>query len=63
MDHPPTMRLELVSADGATAVEYALMLVFIAVVIIAAVVILGTQTSATFDCAADEIAAGGTAGC
>lgn len=62
MDHP-TMRASLTSADGATAVEYALMLVFIAVVIITAVVILGNQTSATFDCAADELAAGGSAGC
>jgi pilus assembly protein Flp/PilA len=34
---------------GATAVEYALMVALIAVVIIAAVTLLGTEASETFD--------------
>lgn len=57
MDHPQAMRARVATSEGATAVEYALMLVFIAVVIITAVVVMGTQTSATFDCAADELEA------
>ena len=35
--------------DGATAVEYGLMVALIAVVIIAAVTLLGTNLSATFN--------------
>ncbi|MDP9330912.1 MAG: Flp family type IVb pilin [Actinomycetota bacterium] len=35
--------------DGATAVEYALMVALIAIVIIAAVAFLGNQTSAQFN--------------
>lgn len=34
--------------DGATAVEYALMLALIAVVIVGAVTLLGTSTSSTY---------------
>ncbi len=45
--------------EGATAVEYGLMVALIAVVIIVAVVALGNQTSSTFQCTADSIAAQG----
>ena len=45
--------------EGATAVEYGLMVALIAVVIIVAVVALGNQTSSTFQCTADSIAAHG----
>ena len=40
---------------GATAVEYALMVSLIAVVIIGAVTILGTNVSDAFDAVADKI--------
>lgn len=43
------------SDQGATAVEYALMVTFIAMVIIAAVVILGTNLSAIFADASTRI--------
>lgn len=49
--------------DGATAVEYGLMVALIAAVIIVAVVFLGQETSGTFDCTAQEVKARGTAGC
>ena len=39
----------LVSEDGPTAVEYAVMLAFIIVVCIAAIQALGTNTSAVFN--------------
>jgi pilus assembly protein Flp/PilA len=39
----------LVSEDGATAVEYAVMVALIAAVIIASVQTLGNNTSSTFD--------------
>lgn len=44
--------------DGATAVEYAIMVALIAAVIIIAVVALGTNASSTFDCVADAIPSG-----
>jgi Flp pilus assembly pilin Flp len=37
------------SEDGATAVEYALMIALIALVIVVAVTFLGQQTSAVYD--------------
>jgi pilus assembly protein Flp/PilA len=48
--------------EGATAVEYGLMVALIAVVIIGAVVILGNNLDATFTEVGDEIggAGGGT---
>jgi pilus assembly protein Flp/PilA len=49
-------RLNLKSEVGATAVEYGLMVALIAAVIIAAVAVLGTQTSDTFQCTSDSIA-------
>lgn len=48
--------------EGATAVEYGLMVALIAVVIIVAVVALGNQTSSTFDCTATAIENKNTAG-
>ena len=42
---------------GATAVEYALMVALIAVVIIAAVSFLGTSASDQFDCVGQSVAA------
>ena len=43
-------------AEGATAVEYGLMVALIAAVIIIAVVFLGRETSTTFSCTAESIA-------
>ncbi|MFA5890055.1 MAG: Flp family type IVb pilin [Actinomycetota bacterium] len=51
-----TARLGVKSERGATAVEYGLMVALIAAVIIAAVVFLGQQTKATFDCTATSVA-------
>jgi pilus assembly protein Flp/PilA len=48
-------RLRLENEHGATAVEYALMVAFIALVIISAVVLLGTNLSAIFVEARDKI--------
>ncbi len=42
------VRQRLSSEDGATAVEYALMVALIAMVVIAAVVFLGVSTNQTF---------------
>jgi len=50
-------RLNVKSERGATAVEYGLMVALIAAVIIAAVVFLGQQTSTTFTCTANSVAA------
>lgn len=41
--------------DGATAVEYALMVAFIAIVIIAAVFVLGQNLNSLFNAAAQSI--------
>ena len=49
------MRLDLGDQVGATAVEYAIMVSLIAVVIIGAVVALGTTTNAMYDCAASAV--------
>jgi pilus assembly protein Flp/PilA len=43
--------------EGATAVEYALMVALIAVVIIAAVTLIGQESSETFQNVADNIGA------
>ncbi len=43
-----TVRDRLLEARGATAVEYALMLALIAMVIFASVAFLGTQTNGSF---------------
>jgi pilus assembly protein Flp/PilA len=58
-------RLNVKSERGATAVEYGLMVALIAAVIIAAVALLGTNTSSKFDCVADAVGAapGGAAPC
>jgi pilus assembly protein Flp/PilA len=45
---------------GATAVEYALMVALIAVVIIAAVSVLGTNASSKFQTVADTVGAAGS---
>jgi pilus assembly protein Flp/PilA len=50
-------RANIKSDKGATAVEYGLMVALIAAVIIVAVAALGTQTSDTFQCTSDSIAA------
>jgi pilus assembly protein Flp/PilA len=44
--------------EGATMVEYALMLALIAIVCIAAVRVIGTSTSTTFQSAATELGGG-----
>jgi Flp pilus assembly pilin Flp len=43
--------------EGATAVEYAIMVSLIAVVIIVAVTALGINLKASFDCSAENIGA------
>ncbi len=42
---------------GATVVEYAIMLVLVAVVVLAAISALGTATSESFETSRDQIAA------
>jgi len=44
--------------EGATMVEYALMLALIAIVCIVAVQLIGTQASSVFQSAADNLPAG-----
>lgn len=51
----------LPSERGATAVEYGLMVALIAVVIIASVILLGTQTRDSFDCSAEMVRQRGAA--
>ncbi len=45
--------------EGATMVEYALMLALIAIVAILVVTVLGTKVSQTFDSAQSQLPAGG----
>jgi pilus assembly protein Flp/PilA len=54
-----TAKERLAEERGATAVEYALMVALIAVVIIAAVTILGQNANSTFQTVADEVGAAG----
>jgi pilus assembly protein Flp/PilA len=51
-----TIRSWFRNEEGATAVEYGVMVALIAVVIITAVVLLGENLSTTFDCTATSIA-------
>jgi pilus assembly protein Flp/PilA len=54
-------RFELAtSEEGATAVEYCVMVALIAVVIIAAVILLGNALSDTFSDVADQISNAGS---
>jgi len=48
----------LVSEDGPTAVEYAVMLALIIIVCLTAISSIGTQTSTTFQTVAGTLAAG-----
>ena len=48
----------LVSEDGPTAVEYAVMLALIVIVCLTAISSIGTQTSATFNTVAQSLGAG-----
>ena len=45
----------LVSEDGPTAVEYAVMLALIVIVCLTAISSIGTQASTTFETVSDEI--------
>jgi pilus assembly protein Flp/PilA len=45
----------LVSEDGPTAVEYAVMLALIIVVCLTAITAIGTNANATFDSVADKL--------
>ena len=45
--------------EGATMVEYALMLALIAIVCILVITVLGTKTGETFDSAQTQLPAGG----
>jgi pilus assembly protein Flp/PilA len=49
----------LVSEDGPTAVEYAVMLALIIVVCLTAIGSIGTQANLTFESVATELGAGG----
>lgn len=49
------MQAFILDESGATMVEYGLMLALIAIVCIAAVTTLGTNTNATFQAAADRM--------
>ena len=51
----------LVSEDGPTAVEYAVMLALIVIVCLTAISSIGTQASTTFDNVASSIAGAGGA--
>ena len=48
----------LVSEDGPTAVEYAVMLALIVIVCLTAISSIGTQTSATFTAVANTLGGG-----
>ena len=50
-----TARARITSERGATAVEYGIMVMLIAAVIIVSVVFLGNETSGTFSCTADSL--------
>ena len=50
----------LVSEDGPTAVEYAVMLALIVIVCLAAIQSIGTQANATFTSAAGALGGGGS---
>ena len=50
----------LVSEDGPTAVEYAVMLALIVIVCLTAISSIGTQASTTFQQVADTLPAGST---
>lgn len=47
-------RINVTSERGASAVEYGILAMLIATVIIVAVVVLGENTSANFDCTGDS---------
>ena len=49
----------LVSEDGPTAVEYAVMLALIVIVCLSSIRLIGTNANATFENVAGEIGAGG----
>jgi len=49
------MRRFLVSEDGPTAVEYAVMLALIVIVCLTAITAIGTNASATFDKVASKV--------
>ena len=51
------LRERLLGEDGATAVEYAIMVALIAIVIIVAVTFLGNQISTTFKTVGDQVPA------
>jgi pilus assembly protein Flp/PilA len=52
------MQRFLVSEDGPTAVEYAVMLALIVIVCLAAISSIGTQSSSTFNTVAQSLGAG-----
>ena len=53
-----SLRQFMVSEDGPTAVEYAVMLALIVVVCITAITAIGTSASATFDTVANQLGSG-----
>ena len=53
----------LTNQEGATAVEYGIMVALIAVVIIAAVAFIGTQLKDDFSCVGAELSSNGADAC
>ena len=53
-----SVRRFLVSEDGPTAVEYAVMLALIVVVCLVSIQAIGTNANATFDSVADKLPTG-----
>ncbi len=49
--------------EGATAVEYAIMMAAIAAVVVVAVAVLGSRASAEFECVNQQLETDGTATC
>ena len=54
------LRLKLTDEEGATAVEYGIMVALIAVVIIGTVLVLGTNLEQVFATVRDALPGGGT---
>jgi pilus assembly protein Flp/PilA len=52
---PAKVERLIISEDGPTAVEYAIMLALIVVVCLTTIRLIGTETSTTFDTAASEL--------
>lgn len=50
-------------SEGATAVEYGIMVALIAIVIILAVAFIGRELNSDFECVGSQLSTNGSAGC